>query len=230
MNTLTFRADKEIFEKHPGFRRAVIVVRDVSNKGDLSDQVQEQVASIKALDPQDVRLTAWSEAFAVEGMKVRDFRPSIIALVKRIQADKPFGAISTIVDIGTIASLKFVLPAGAHPILADTTDVTLEYATGDEIDISLEGKTEIVPAGELVLKDNGRIATRRWVWRQAPISRIDNKTTDFYLMLDALSVISDETLSEAVQFSQDLIQSVLGVKTEAFVLSKEKTSEEVSLD
>lgn len=229
MNKLTFRINEEVFAKHPGFRRAVIVVRNVANKGDLSDQVQEHISSIKALDPQDARLTAWSEAFAVEGMKVRDFRPSIIALVKRIQADKPFGAISTIVDIGTIASLKFVLPAGAHPILADTTDVSLEYATGDEIDVTLDGKTEVVPAGELVLKDNGRIATRRWVWRQAPISRIDDKTTDFYLMLDALSVISDETLEEAVQFSLDLIKSVLDVETVAFVLNKEKTSEEVSL-
>jgi len=229
MNKLTFSIDKEIFKKHPGFRRAIIIARNAQNKGDLTSQIDEQIEAVKTLDPEDARLTAWREAFAIEGIKVRDFRPSIIALVKRIQADKPLGSINTIVDIGTIVSLKFVLPAGAHPILPDTTHVSLERADGNEIDVTLDGKTETVPKGEIVLKDNGRLATRRWVWRQTPLSRIDNKTTDFFLNIDALSVTDDETLEQAIQFSQALIQTTFGVETAAIILNREKTSEEVSL-
>lgn len=220
MNHITFSVDKGIFEKHSGFRRAIIVARDVVNKGDLGSLIDEQTGAIRSISLEDPRLLAWRDVFADEGMKVRDFRPSIIALVKRIQADKPLGSINTIVDIGTIVSLKFVLPAGAHPILSDTQDVSLERANGDEIDITLDGKTEIVPKGEVVLKDNGRLATRRWVWRQTPLSRIDNETTDFFLNIDALSVTDDETLEEAVKFSQELIRSTLGVETIAFILSK----------
>lgn len=141
MNSLTFSIDKTIFEKHPGFRRVVIVARNVTNEGGLSSEIDEQIAGIKALDVDDLRLVAWREAFANEGMKVRDFRPSIDALVKRIQADKPFGSINKIVDVGTVVSLKFVLPAGAHPILPDTREISLERAEGDEIDVTLDGKT-----------------------------------------------------------------------------------------
>ena len=218
MNTLTFSVDKNIFEKHPGFRRVVIVARNVTNEGGLSGQIHEQIAAIKGLDVDDPRLTAWREAFAHEGMKVRDFRPSIDALVKRIQADKPFGSINKIVDVGTVVSLKFVLPAGAHPILTDTQKISLERAEGDEVDVTLDGKTELVPKGEIVLKDNSRLATRSWVWRQTPLSRIDSQTTDFFLNIDALSVTNDATLNEAVRFSQELIQSTLGVGTSVAIL------------
>lgn len=219
MDTITFSADKDIFEKHFGFRRVVIVARKVSNEGGLGDQIDEQITSIKILDIDDPRLTAWREAFANEGMKVRDFRPSIDALVKRIQANKPFGSINKIVDVGTIVSLKFVLPAGAHPILPDTLEVSLERAEGDEIDVTPDGKTDLVPKGEIVLKDNGRLATRRWVWRQTPLSRIDGQTTDFFLNIDALSITNDKTLDEAIRFSQELIQSTLGVETSVVILN-----------
>lgn len=229
MTNISFSIDKDIFEKHPGFRRAIIIARNVKNEGDLSREIDEQTNAIKLLDPEDQRLVAWRDAFIAEGMKVRDFRPSIIALVKRIHGDKPLGSINTIVDIGTIVSLKYVLPAGAHPILSDTHSVSLERARGDEVDVTLEGKTELVPKGEVVLKDNGRLASRRWVWRQTPLSRIGNETTDFFLNIDALPVTDEETLDEAVRFSQDLITATLGVETVAFVLGKEKTSEEVSL-
>jgi len=228
MNNLTFSVDREIFEKHPGFRRAIIVARDILNEGDLGSLINEQLVAVKALSPEDPRLVTWREAFALEGMKVRDFRPSIDALVKRIQADKPFVSINKIVDIGTIVSLKFVLPAGAHPILSDTQTVSMERASGEEIDVSFDGKTEPVPKGEIVLKDNGRLATRRWVWRQTPLSRIDHKTTSFFLNIDALPVISDEVLNEAIKFSQELIQSVFRVETGVVVLDLHNPTEDLS--
>ena len=220
MSTLTFSVDKDIFEKHPGFRRAVIIARGVTNEGDLSETINEQLAFIKSLASDDPRLLAWREAFAAEGIKVRDFRPSIDALVKRIQADKPFGSINAIVDVGTIVSLKYVLPAGAHPILPDTEEMHLGRADGSEIDTTLDGKTELVPKGEIVLKDTGRLAARRWVWRQTPLSRIDGSTTDFSLNIDALSETDDQTLEDAMRFSQKLIEAIFGVKTVAVVLDE----------
>src|SRR5690606_16831845 len=144
-----------------------------------SEDVKERVDTIKDMDLQDARLVSWREAFAREGMKARDFRPSIDSLARRAIAGKPFGSISPIVDIGTIVSLEFVVPAGAHPILPDTRTVDLTRARGDENDVTLDGKEEIVPQGEIILKDTDRPAARRWVWRQTPLSRIDQDTTSF---------------------------------------------------
>lgn len=220
MNKVTFSIDTNIFETHPGFRRAVIVARGVKNGDGLTSNVAEQVVAVKSLAADDPRLLMWRDAFSKEGLKVRDFRPSIDALVKRIQADKPFGSINTIVDVGTIVSLKFVMPAGAHPILEDTQKVSLERANGQEADVAPDGKTETVPAGEIVLKDNGRLAARRWVWRQTPLSRIDEATTDFFLNIDALPIIDDATLDEAVSFSRQLVESTFGVDTTAIILSE----------
>lgn len=229
MNKITFKVDGTIFQKHSDFRRAIIIARDVDNSGDLSNEISTEVEKIKSLNPDDERLTAWREAFASEGIKVRDFRPSIDALVKRIQANKPFGSINPIVDVGTVVSLKFVLPAGAHPILSDTQEVSLELANGDEVDITLDGKTEAVNRGEIVLKDNGRLASRRWVWRQTPLSRIGNGTTDFFLNIDALGAIDDNKLNEAIVFAQDLISRTFGIETKAIILSSQNPEETLDI-
>lgn len=229
MNKITFKVDGTIFQKHSDFRRAIIIAKDVDNSGDLSNEISTEVEKIKSLNPDDERLTAWREAFASEGIKVRDFRPSIDALVKRIQANKPFGSINPIVDVGTVVSLKFVLPAGAHPILSDTQEVSLELANGDEVDITLDGKTEAVNRGEIVLKDNGRLASRRWVWRQTPLSRIGNGTTDFFLNIDALGAIDDNKLNEAIVFAQDLISRTFGIETKAIILSSQNPEETLDI-
>lgn len=229
MNKITFKVDGTIFQKHPDFRRAIIIASGVVNSGDLSNEISTEVEHIKTLNPDDERLTVWREAFASEGMKVRHFRPSIDALVKRIQADKPFGSINPIVDVGTVVSLRFVLPAGAHPILGDTQEISLEPANGDEVDTTLDGRTEAVNQGEIVLKDNERLASRRWVWRQTPLSRIGNDTTDFFLNIDALSVIDDDKLNEATAFAQDLIKRTFGIETKAIILSSQNSEETLEL-
>ncbi len=225
MNKITFKVDHTIFQKHPDFRRAIIIAKGVNNKGDLSNEIRREVEQVKRLSPDDKRLTAWREAFAREGMKVRDFRPSVDALVKRIQANKPFGSINPIVDIGTIVSLKFVLPAGAHPILSDTQEVSLEPANGDEVDTTLDDRSETLSRGEIVLKDNGRLASRRWVWRQTALSRIGNDTTNFFLNIDALGVTDGHELNEAITCAQDVIRHTFGIDTKTIILSSHNLEE-----
>lgn len=224
MKTITLKVDGTIFLRHPGFRRAIIVAKGVENKGDLGREISREVEQVKSLNPDDGRLTVWREAFAREGMKVRDFRPSIDALVKRIHTDKPLGSINPIVDVGTVVSLKFVLPAGAHPILNDTSEVSLEPASGDETDVTLDGKSEVVNRGEIILKDSGRLASRRWVWRQTPLSRISSDTTDFFLNIDALSIINDNELNEAVSFARSLIKLTFGIETTVIILSSQNAT------
>ncbi|MFZ1301436.1 MAG: phenylalanine--tRNA ligase beta subunit-related protein [Candidatus Microsaccharimonas sp.] len=227
MSEITFKIDKTIFLKHPGFRRVIIIAEGIQNTGNLTAEIDQQIQAIKAVNPEDPRLVSWREAFLAEGIKLRDFRPSIDALVRRIQADKPFGSINPIVDVGTIVSLKYLLPAGAHPILADSQDISLERADGTEVDVTLDGKTEQVQAGEIVLKDNGRLAARRWVWRQTPLSRIDNNTTGLFLNIDALAVASDTELNEAIGFAENLIKETFGVATQTIILSAKNPTQEI---
>lgn len=225
---IKFSVDERIFEKFPEYRRAILVVTGVSNSqtSTLDDDIAKIAQSVKDdVNLEDPRITAWREAFASFGIKAREFRPSIDALVRRILNDKPLGSISPIVDVGTVVSLRFVLPAGAHPILSDTANVNLTIASGEEIEIS-DGThpSEQVPSGEPVLLDNGRVATRRLVWRQTSQSRIDKSTTGFFLNIDALAAIDESTLNDAMSYAAETISKEFGVTSQSIVLSADNSS------
>lgn len=224
MNQLTFQISDEIFQIVPGYRRAVIVARGVNNSAPvprLGEEIARLTENIRqAVTNDDPRIMAWREAFKDAGIKPRDFRPSIDALVRRILNDKPLDSISPIVDIGTIISLKYVLPAGAHPLFADSTDISLQQASTEDLVVSEDGAMTTIPKGEIVLIDKHRVATRRWVWRQTEHSRIDHITTDFYLNIDALDCIDDRTLERAIGDTQTLLTDVFGIESEVTILSR----------
>lgn len=222
-NQIEFSVDKQIFATLPGYRRAILVVSGVNNKqvSVLGDEIAEIAKNVKDnLSLDDPRITTWRDAFVSFGIKVHDFKPSIDALVRRIHNDKPMGSINPIVDVGTIISLQFVLPAGTHPILHDTTSVRLILAKGKEVEVS-DGMhpSEKIPVMEPILLDSDRVATRRWVWRQTNQSRINENTRDFYLNIDALGIIDESTLNNAINYSRDIIRRTFGKDCELLVLT-----------
>ncbi len=220
---IEFSVNAQIFERCPDYRRAILVVTGVNNTQSslLGDAIASAAADVKNnMTLEDRRLVAWRDAFAAFGIKVRDFKPSIDALVRRILNDKPLGSISPIVDVGTVISLRHMLPAGAHPLLADSTFVKLTLARGSEAEIS-DGEHTVEPVlvGEPILLDTDRIATRRWVWRQTNQSRIEASTQDFYLNIDALDTVSDTDLQSAIEEAKILIKEVFSKDCQVIILS-----------
>lgn len=233
MKTINFSVDKAIFDKFPKYRRAIVVVAGADNSvnSDLENDIANLAIIVQnEITTDDPRIVSWREAFSMLGIKARDFRPSIDALVRRIHNNKPLGSINPIVDIGTLVSLKFVLPAGAHPILDDTQSVRLCLAEDNLVELS-DGMhaAEEVPLREVILLDNERVATRRWVWRQTSQSRIDNKTTNFFLNIDALEVIDEQELVKAIELSKELIQKLFGCESTVVILSTESPNADVEI-
>lgn len=222
MKQVTFKINKEIFEAVPGYRRAIIIASGIDNTKpvpQLGNEVAEITDMVRAtITNEDHRIVAWREAFKSIGIKPRDFRPSIDALIRRIVSGKPLGSINPLVDIGTVISLKYTLPAGAHPLLDDTREVVLRFAHKGEFRVSEDNKTVEVPEEEVILVDTGRVATRRWVWRQTESSRITPTTRNLYFNIDALECIDEATLQAAIKDTQDLLRTAFKVNSQVVVL------------
>lgn len=222
MREVTFEIDRKIFELSPNYRRAIVIAKQLDNTVAaplLNKEIADLTHYIKAtVTNKDARIATWRAAFKAANIKPGDYRPSVDALVRRILNDKPLGSISPIVDIGTIISLRYLLPAGAHPLLEDSTNVTLTITHGDEFIESRDGMSETIPDGEIVLLDTGRVATRRWVWRQTNISRIDNATSALYMNIDALECIDEPTLKKAIEDTERLLSSTFDAQTKTIIL------------
>ena len=213
----------EIFEISPGYRRAVIVAQEIVNEPSndelkqlLRDEEQNTRQSVTLEDP---RLVAWREAFQVAGIKTNKFRPSIDALVRRVLNGGELPSISTLVDIGTILSLRYVLPCGAHSLNDVQHGLELRKATGNETFTPFgSDKPETVTSSEIIFTDGDIVATSKWAWRQANHTIIRPETTAVELNIDALSVISDEKLNEIIINARNMIKDFLNVDSESFIL------------
>ena len=176
MAGLTYRVSPQIFDKFPGYARAVVLAFDVDNGPSphelvsLLRQVEEQVrhhAEIESI-AEHPRIKPWREAYKAFGAKPSEFRSSVEAMARRVLRGDPIPSINTLVDIGNLISLQHFLPVGGHSIDELTENIELRLATGKETFIPF-GSTEIEHplAGEVIFVEGNTVLTRRWTWRQA---------------------------------------------------------------
>ena len=226
MKEVTIGLHNKIFEIAPGYRRGVLVVQGIKNEPSspelqrLLEQAMQKVR--QELTIEDPKLEAWREAFTKASIKPNKFRPSVDALVRRVLNGNPLPNISTVVDIGTILSLRHVLPCGAHSLNDVTTELTLRPASGFEQFIPFGShEAEPIMSNEIVLADGNTVATSKWAWRQAEHTIIRPETTALELNIDALSVIDDQAFQETIDDAQDLFKTLLGKEAAAYVLNKD---------
>ncbi|MCY1300569.1 hypothetical protein D9M70_501400 [compost metagenome] len=114
--------------------------------------------------------------------------------------------INPLVDIGNLLSLRYILPAGVHPIGPQSTQIELrKTAETDRFLPDVGGSVEPIAPGEVVLTAGSRVLTRRWTWRQAGDTRTLSETRCVFFDIDGLPPVSQGDVEAAVA---DLIELV----------------------
>ena len=114
-------------------------------------------------------LNAWRRAFRAFGVDPTAYRSAAEALLRRLTKQGSLPSISTLVDIGNLVSIRYALPVAVFDRRSITGTLTVRPATGDESFTGLgSGTTEQPEPGEVIFIDEaGRVAARRWCWRQS---------------------------------------------------------------
>ena len=115
---------------------------------------------------------------------------SIEATVKRVSKGNVLPSINPIVDLVNSISLKYILPMGAHDLDALTGEIAIRFSRkGDAFTPLGENLVEVLDNGELVYADSKRIRTRRWIWRQSNIGKINENSKNIFLPLPPLDIL-----------------------------------------
>ena len=199
MSKLTYTIHPTIFARFPGYTRGVVFAHEVKN-GDSSPELIAllRAAELEAREQLTLetltahpRIAAWREAFRGLGYKPGDFRPSIEALLRRVLRGQELPSINALVDIGTVISLRHLLPIGGHAVDGLTRDIALRPATGEERFIPFgTDEVEHPLPGEFIFVEGGEVLTRRWSWRQAQYTLVTPETTDLEFNVDGLPPIT----------------------------------------
>ncbi len=230
MKELHYTVSHDIFRRFPGYVRGVVMAYDVTNHASSDALIgmlraaEESVRGALSIDElaEHPRIKSWRDAYRAFGAKPAEFRASIEALARRVLRKEPLPSINALVDIGTVVSLRHVVPAGGHAIDVLTGDIALRFATGREEFVPLgSDQMERALSGEVVFVEGDTVLTRRWTWRQADhtATRLETRAIEFNV--DGLPPVPSSEIEEACGEIGDLVGRFCGGRTRWELLSEE---------
>ncbi len=199
--------DAAVFDLRPDYR-ALLLTADGLHGGE-SDAASERILTeaetaarrlLGGRSPELLpHLAAWREAYRAFGAKPQRTRPSVEALLRRLdQGGLP--RIDRLTDVYNAVSLAHLLPVGGEDRAAYVGPPRLVRAAGMEsFDTTAGGEptVEHPDTGEVVWRDEAGVTCRRWNWRQCTRTRITTGTSRALFILDALDPLTDDPVHAA---------------------------------
>jgi DNA/RNA-binding domain of Phe-tRNA-synthetase-like protein len=185
---------------------AVLIVADGLRPGPSdaeSDAIldaarQRASARLAGSPPEELpHLAQWREAFRGFGAKPQRTRPSVEALLRRLDG---LPRIDRITDAYNAVSVAHLLPVGGEDLACYTGPARLVRAAGaEEFDTVAGGQpaVEHPEPGEVIWRDDRGVTCRRWNWRQCVRTRITLATTTAVFILDGLAALGTGGLRDA---------------------------------
>ena len=190
----------EVFARFPLYLRGVVVAHGVRN-GPSGPELVEQLRAAEdsarerltlAGIAEHPRIASWRAAFKAMGIKPNEFRSSVEAMARRALHGQQLPAISALVDIGNILSLRHLVPTGGHAIDHAVHGYRLRPATGTETFVAFgSDQIERPQPGEIIFAEGDMVLTRRWSWRQANVSMTLPETAAIEFNVDALAPVAE---------------------------------------
>jgi DNA/RNA-binding domain of Phe-tRNA-synthetase-like protein len=207
--------DAAVFELRPDYRALLLTADGL--RGGASDATSERILSdaegsarrqVAGQPPEQLsHPAAWREAYRAFGAKPQRTRPSVEALLRRLEPDG-LPRIDRVTDAYNAVSVAHLLPIGGEDRAAYAGPARLVRAEGSEpFDTTVGGEPVVEPPdpGEVVWRDDVGVTCRRWNWRQGTRTRITTDTTSAVFILDALDPLSDQEVHAAADALTDAL-------------------------
>jgi len=195
-----------VFELRPDYNALILVAEglrpgpsDEATGALLSDAEAQARAALAGRDAGELApVAAWRAAYQAFGAKPKRTRPSVEALLRRVEDGLP--RIDRLTDIYNAISVRHLLPVGGEDLAGYRGPARLARAAGDEpFDTVRDGEpvTGHPEPGEVVWRDDDGVTCRCWNWRQCVRTRITHATTSALFILDGLAELGPGGLAEA---------------------------------
>ena len=216
----------DVFALRPDYR--VLVMLGEGLEPGPPDQTSDdllahaEVRARAALDgraPDDVPQVAdWRAAYRAFGAKPQRTRPSVEALLRRLDPGLP--RIDRLTDAYNAVSVANLVPVGGEDLDQYQGPARLVRATGDEdFDTVAHGEptVEHPKPGEVIWRDDAGVTCRQWNWRQCARTRITPATTNALFIIDGLAALGPDGLTAA---GSDLASSLMRLCPQAAIASR----------
>jgi len=175
--------------------------------------------------PEEVpQVDDWRAAYRAFGAKPQRTRPSVEALLRRLDAGLP--RIDRLTDAYNAVSIANLVPVGGEDLDQYKGPARLVRAAGDEdFGTTAHGEpvTEHPRPGEVIWRDDAGVTCRQWNWRQCTRTRITTATTNAVFIIDGLAALGRDGLTAA---GNDLTSSLIRLSPQAAIASRLITADQ----
>lgn len=216
--------DPAVSALRPDHVAVVLVVEDLA--GGPSDGVSEALladaeARARTVEGTPAHVESWREAYRTFGAKPQRTRPSVDALLRRLDGGLP--RIDRITDAYNAVSVAHAIPVGGEDLDAYEGPARLVRADGTEAFDTTTGGEAVVEhpePGEVVWRDDAGVTCRRWNWRQCTRTRLTTSTTRAFFVLDGLDPLGVDGTTAAADALVEALRAVSpGIEVERRVLA-----------
>jgi DNA/RNA-binding domain of Phe-tRNA-synthetase-like protein len=216
----------EVLELRPDYR--VLVMTAEGLEPGPPDQASEELlaraetrarTALGGRAPEDMpQVAGWREAYRAFGAKPQRTRPSVEALLRRLDGGLP--RIDRLTDAYNAVSIAHLVPVGGEDLDRYQGAARLVRAAGDEEFGTMahgEPAIEHPKPGEVTWRDEAGVTCRCWNWRQCFRTRITTVTTNAVFIVDGLAALGGDGLTAA---GNDLAGSLLRLSPQAAIASR----------
>lgn len=192
--TARFRYDGEVVRRFPttvgGVVHADVVANGTSPPGLARSFGEEQAAVLARIGGAPLwelpSVAAWRRVFSGFGAEPTRYRNAAEALLRRLEKQGSLPAVSTLVDLGNLVSIRHALPVAVFDLAAVHGPITVRFAHGDEpfLDLGSNVVERPEPGEVIFLDDAGTVHARRWCWRQSRRSATRPETTEILVVVE----------------------------------------------
>ena len=203
---MRFKVYDEVFEKLPDLYFGVVVGSQINNQQNIPEiydlmknEMSQMKNNLKGINLKEYPgIMPYRDAFNQLNLNPNKFMSSVEAMAKRVSKGNVLPSINPVVDLINSISLKYILPMGAHDLDALQGEIAIRFSReGDTFTPLGEELVEILNSGELVYADSKRVRTRRWIWRQSNIGKIDENSKNIFFPIDGFQTNKEKVMKAA---------------------------------
>jgi DNA/RNA-binding domain of Phe-tRNA-synthetase-like protein len=187
--------DEAVRDAHPDYVAVLVAAVGLhpgptsSHSDNALTEAEGRARSIlEGREPHELpEVLAWRQAYLGFGVRPREGRSSVEALLRRVSVGLP--RIDRLTDVYNAVSVMHLMPIGGEDLAGYQGPARLVVAAGDEVfDTIADGQptSQTADAGEIVWRDDAGVTCRRWNWRQCVRTRLTQTTTEALFILDGL--------------------------------------------
>lgn len=210
----------EIRELYPDLVIGIVHAIGIDNSkqsDDLRDEIRARAETVRRSHSTDKLLEVpqvalWREAYRLFGAKPKESRPTAEAILRRVLQGAELPRISDCVDAYLATELRYMLPIGGYDMATVDGTIRLIRAAGGEEFHPLGGSaTEVVKPGEVIYRDQARVLTRKWNFRDCDECKITTASANIALFTELpFTGVPEQLLIESTADMASLIGRFCG--------------------